>query len=626
MRVFIGNDAITLDKRTFKGAGGEGAVHKVRHGTEIKGVKVYENPTKERAEKLLAFMRHKHTFNNRIIAPQELVFNSAGSVVGFTMSFIDGNFAEITKLSNKNFRKNFRVTTKDVALTFLDGVPTMNGQIHLQGFVIGDNSDTNSIRINNQMIFWDVDAWQFGKYPCPVATRDFVDPMLYGVDFSLRPVFTPGNDWYSFAVLLFRSLLLVHPYGGTHNKVNDQLERAVRKITVFDPNVIYPAIGIHPDILTDDMYNTFNGYFAKGLRQPFPEKVLNDYIDSLRECTTCGTYFPAIRGTCPVCSAKMMVVIQKPSASTKDMDIYEVIRVNGDILASFVVGYEVRVLVNDKGMITYHSKDLRNKAIPGTTKPLFKHTAGSRFEMSSDHLYVNVPGSNEILVYTLADGRLLGKLETALFSQVRRAAFRASGEYLFRIEDGELKYGKLTAGSLEESKLRDVVEDQTWFWVDQNSDTPYVFGLFQVLKQQMFWLAKDGKHYDVAIPQLETGESILDLTVRFSSQGVYLLRKTQLNGINYIRREMLDSGGKVVFTDRIKESQHPDPKIHGLAYSTGQVLHATDLGIKHENIQTGATKIFAGTKGYVDGGDALLRFGSSVLAVKSDRIIMVTPK
>jgi hypothetical protein len=77
MQVFIGNDPITLDKRTFKGAGGEGSVHKVRRNGGMIGLKVYEKPTRERAEKLMAFVKHRHTFNDRVIAPQELVFNSA---------------------------------------------------------------------------------------------------------------------------------------------------------------------------------------------------------------------------------------------------------------------------------------------------------------------------------------------------------------------------------------------------------------------------------------------------------------------------------------------------------------------------------------------------------------------
>lgn len=637
MQVFIGNDPITLDKRTFKGAGGEGSVHKVRRNGSMIGLKVYEKPTRERAEKLLAFVKHRHVFNDRIIAPQELVFNSAGAAVGytydpshyavgFTMPFVDGDFAEIKKLSNKNYRKSYGITTKDVGLIFLDGLPTLDKVIHGQGFTVGDLSDLNEIAQNRKMIFWDVDAWQFDKFPCPVATMDFVDPNLYGIDLSIKPAFSAGNDWYSFAVLLFKSLLLVHPYGGTHKTENNILRRAVKKITVFDKSVTYPVIGIHPDILTDDMHSVFNEYFKKGGRAPFPEKVLHDYVDGLRECTTCGSYFPSSRGTCPVCSAKMMVVVQKPSSSAKDMDIIDFVRVNGDILFSVVVGNEVRLLVNEKGKIVYYAKNIVNASFPVTTKNVFAFVPGSKFEISQDNIYVNYPNKNEIMVYDIKTGKLIGKLPTAVFAQTRKAVFRASADYLFRIDGSALKYGKLTGNSLEEKTLRNVVEEETWFWVDPNASKPYVFGLFQVLKQQMFWLVKDEKFFDVSVAQLDTGESLVDIAVKFSSQGVYLLRKTQLKGVNYLRRDMIDSNGRVVFTNRIEESNHPDPEIHGLAYSTGVALHATDNGILNEKIESGATKYFDSTAGFVDGGDSLLRHESSVLAVKQDKVLLIQPK
>lgn len=637
MQVYIGNDAITLDKRTFKGAGGEGSVHKVRRNGSAVGLKVYEKPTRERAEKLLAFMRHAHTFNDRIIAPQELVFNSAGSVVGytydpnhlavgFTMPFVDGDFAEIKKLSNRNYRKSYGITSKDVGLIFLDGLPTLRDVIHGQGFVVGDLSDLNEIAQGRRMIFWDVDAWQFDRFPCPVATLDFVDPALYGVELSQRPVFSPNNDWYSFAVMLFKSLLLVHPYGGSHKSIDNLLNRAAKRITVFDRDVTYPVIGIHPDILTDDMHNVFNGYFAKGQRTPFPEKVLHDYVDSLRECTSCGTYFPGNRGSCPVCSAKMVVVVQRPTSSAKDMDIVELIKVDGDILFSEVVGDEIRLLSNYKGRIIYYAKDTRNPNSPVTRKDLFTFVPGSKFEVGNDNVFVNYPGTDEILVYSVATGKLIGKVGTAVFAPTRKAVFRASGEYFFRIDGTDLKYGKMNGRSLNEKTLRSVMEDQTWFWADPNADEPYVFGLFQVLKQQMFWLVKDGRYFDVVIPQLEAGESLTDIAVKFSSQGVYLLRKTQLKGANYLRQEMVDSSGKVIFTNRMEESRHPEPEIHGLAYSTGQALHATDKGVLHEKVQTGETRLFASTVGFVDGGDTLLRHGASILAVKQDKVLLITPK
>ena len=74
--------------------------------------------------------------------------------------------------------------------------------------------------------------------------------------------YTTLNDWYSFAVLLFKSILLAHPYGGTHKKIKSLTERAQKRITVFDKEVKYPKVAYSPDVLTDELAQVFHQYFA----------------------------------------------------------------------------------------------------------------------------------------------------------------------------------------------------------------------------------------------------------------------------------------------------------------------------------------------------------------------------
>lgn len=622
MQVLIDGIPVILDKRMVLGSGGEGTVYKAKVGGRTAALKVYEKPTENRAAKLLAFKSFSHKFNDRIIAPEFLAYNQSGLVVGFTMPVMTGVFTEMAKLSNKKYRTSYGITTRDVAVIFLDGIPTL-ANVHSQGFVIGDLNDLNVLTQAQKMLWWDVDSWQFGKFPCPVATETFIDPALYGIDLSLKPVFTSGNDWYSFAVMLFKSLLLVHPYGGTHKTLNGIAQRATRKMTVFDPSVTYPVIAISPDVLTDDMHNVFDAYFTKGLRKPFPENTLRDYLDCLRQCTACGTYFPINRGTCPVCSAKMMVLIQRPISSSKNIEVIELIRVNGQILYTRIVGDEVRVLANENGKIVLYTK---KPNLPVSRKEFFIDVPGAKFEMTDNNLFVNHPGSSDILVFDLTNAKLLGKLTTEVFAQNRKATFRASDEYLFRLDAGELKFGKFQNGSFEEQVLRRVMEDQTWFWVDHNSESPYVFGLFQVVRQQVYWIIKDGKFFDVAIPQLGTDEILLEISAKFSSQGVCLLRKTQASGKNYLRQEMVDASGRVIFTNKIEEASHPNPSVHGQAYATGLLLHPTDKGVMQEKVTSGETKVFPATDGYIDNGDTLFRFGGSIIAAKQDRVLQITLK
>lgn len=622
MQVLVDGTSVALDKRSVLGSGGEGTVYKAKVKNQTVALKVYEKPTRARANKLIAFDGTPHNFTDRIIAPDLLAYDASGLVVGFTMPLINGTFTEISNFSNKKFRSSYGVTSRDVARVFLDGIPTLSN-IHSHGFVVGDLNDLNVLSQATKMLWWDVDSWQFGKFACPVATETFLDPALYGIDLSLKPVFNIGNDWYSYAVMLFKSLLMVHPYGGIHKTFLGIPERATRHVTVLDRDVTYPVIGISPDILSDDMHNIFESYFKKGARTSFPEDKLREYTESLRQCTKCGSYFPSSRGTCPVCSAKMVILIQKPLLSNKDMEVFELLRVDGKILYLRVLGEEVRVMADIKGKTVLVTKKPK---LPAYNKELFTTIPGAKFEMDCNSLYVNKPGENSILVYQITSAKLLGKIDTEMFALTRKAVFRASNVHLFRIDGNNLKYGKMNGGSFEETVLRRIMEDQTWFWVDHSSTEPYVFGLFQVIRQQVYWMIKDGNYYDVSVPQLADSEILLEVSAKFSSQGIYLIRKTQLNGKNYLRQEMVDVNGKVVFSNNQVASTHPNPEVHGQVYASGVVLHPTDKGVMQEKIATGETKVFSVTKGHVDGSDTLYRLENSILSVGQDRVIQITLK
>lgn len=623
MQVDLAGEIVTPDKRSVLGSGGEGTVFKVLYRGRYGALKIYENPTRERSQKLQAYETLSPKFPDRVIAPEVMARSTRGMIIGFFMPILTGSFEELSSLSSRKYRTSFGITTRHVAQTFLDGIPTLNA-VHKQGFIVGDLNDRNELRgDSNKMLWIDVDSYQFGGYPCPVATETFLDPALYGIDLSLRPVFTEGNDWYSFAVMLFKSLLLVHPYGGTHKTVDGLMKRATKRITVFDPGVTYPVIGISPDLLSDDLHVVFEDYFRKGVRNPFPERSLRDYLDSLIECKSCGTNYPSTKGNCPVCSAKTLVVIQAPRVTTKGVEVIELLRVNGQILFTRVVGDEVRVIALEGKKVVYYSKR------PGLTqgrRELFDNIPGARFEMSQAELFVNLPGSLDILVINLADGRILGKIQTEEFVPMRRAIFRASDEYIYRLSGGRLMQGRLMTGRMEEKVIRQVMDDQTWFWVDTASEAQSIFGFFQVLRQQMFWMVRSGSHFDVEIPQLEPTENVIDISAKFSSRGVYLIRKTKDGGKVYIRRDLVDEEGKVIFTSRMEETGHPNPSAHGQAYGTGVVLHPTDGGVMQEEVVSGRTKIFDGTKGFVDSGDILFRLGQSLVVAKSDHVLQITMK
>lgn len=623
MDVLVDRKTIPLRQKDLLGMGAEGTVFKVKVGGKDVALKIYDQPTKERSDKLKAFMALSPNLGSQIIAPEALAYDANGAVaVGFTMPLFPPGAKEIAHLKNTKHRARFHLSTLDVCETFLDGILTQS-LIHQKGFVVGDESDLNVLRAKNKMLWIDVDSWQFGKYSCPTYTENFLDPNIYGTGYKNAQTFNSGSDWYAFTVMLFSSLLLVHPYGGTHKKYDRLPERAKRKITVFDPSVTYPKVALHPDVLSDDMADTFDRYFTKNFRGDFPKATLENYLSTLTKCRSCGDYFPANRRTCPICSAKTIVVVTRPKVSGKTFSITEVLRVNGEVIHALEVNETIYVLAEEKGKIVLYTK--KGKASP-TKVVLFDEIVGARYEMTEEHVFVNSPLSNDVLIYETKSAKLLGKIDTRAFTGNGKAVFKTTKNSLFRISKANnLVFGGFENGKYVETSLRSVSENQTWFWVDPNVSHPYVFGFFQVLRQQMFWLIIGDKFFDIDIAKLEHGEVVTDMSVKFSSKGIYLLRKTQTHGVEYLRQELVDTNGSVTFSNRQEATSHPYP-IHGQAYFSGFIFHPTDKGIVQEEITTGQTKILADTTNVVDGRDTLIRTENTVLIVKKDRVLEINKK
>ena len=619
MNVRIDGKTIALNKKNVLGMGGEGTVYKIDQ--ERLAVKVYTNPTKDREKKLKSFVSINPQFSDRVISPKSLVYDTNGMVIGFTMPVMKGGFQEIAYLSNKKFRTNFAVNTRDVCEIFLDGIPTLEN-IHNQGFVVGDLNDLNELFLERKMYWIDIDSIQFGDFPCLVATENYLDPLLYGVDLSKKPVFTPGNDWYSFAVLLFKSLLLVHPFGGTHKSLNRIATRTAKKITVFDPSVVYPKIAISPDILTDDLLDAFDKYFTGGYRSPFSSSVLADYKNLLRECKYCGTHFPGKKGSCPVCNKKAVIVVQKPANSTNNIEVTEVLRVSGQIILTKVFENSIKILTNEKGIVYLYEKI--GKLVP-SKKELFSFVPGAKIEMTNSHIFVSEDKKGEIYIFDLT-GNLLGKVSTDIFAGKRRAVFATTENYLYRIENSQLKYGQLINGQLEETALRKVMENQTWFWVSPDSKEPYVFGMFQVVRDQMFWMTLEGNFFDISLPKLENTEVLIDISVKFSSTGIFVQRKTQFQGENYLIRNIIDTNGKISFSEKTLLSNRPYPQIHGHIFTSNFAVLATDDGIVQESIKSGDLKVFKDTKKFVDSNNSLIRVAESIVCTRDDQVLQITTK
>jgi hypothetical protein len=135
------------------------------------------------------------------------------------------------------------------------------------------------------------------SFPCVVGHVRTVHPSLYGRDLAAGGCFTEETDHYALAVLLFESLLHVHPYGGTHPTYSTLPSRAAARVSVFSDDVRLPKIASRPRVLDDELYTFFEQTFAHGVVSPLPARLRVGR--SFRRCAGCGVEHA--RKACPTC-------------------------------------------------------------------------------------------------------------------------------------------------------------------------------------------------------------------------------------------------------------------------------------------------------------------------------------
>lgn len=602
------------------GSGGEGTVFRLPGSRGILA-KVYENPTVGHAQKLQSFLGHHWNFPATIAAPQGLVKNSNGRIIGFTMP----QFASVNPLkdfSNHKKRSALGITNAQVMDVMISASQSLD-QIHPQGLIVGDLNDLNLLYSNKTTYYIDVDSWQFGTYPCPVATENYLDPNLYGQNLLAKPCFTTDNDWYSFAVLLFRSLLLVHPYGGNHPSVKKFFERAQNKISVFDKAVTYPSIGLPKELLSDELLETFDQIFSKGQRGHFPRDILLSYRQSLVQCPSCQSWFPLSRRFCPLCHEKSLVVLP-PVVVSGRLSVSHLLTTSGTIISAKIIGnQEIYSLVKEADdLVLYKLSRIRpqKKIVVG------KYERGIRYEINEKYLTQSTPNSDTLSVSEIKDDKVQPLIDTStnLFGANQSPMFRLSGNFLYRIAGSTLTRTEFKGPYPLETPLRQIIPDQTWFTVSDPLPEPIVLGCFRVFRQQQFWLIANGRNRDLNLPPLELGEGLVDLSARFTTGSVLLLRHTLQSGVDYVRLDMVDLDGQLLYSEKVLLSDLPEEKIHGLIYAQRQIYTATDNGIVRFNPATKQTVEFSVTKGHVSALTSLIAFQQGILAINDNSIDFLT--
>lgn len=606
--VKISGKTVRLRNRDVIGVGGEATVFK--HGGQA--VKVYLQPDAARARKLQAMVPRARTLPPGVVAPQQLV-TDGGQIVGFTMPLLDATYTELRQLSVKKYRAKAGLTSRDIVRLFLNMWRTLDC-IHRAGMVVGDLNDLNVMFRGDEVAFIDADSFQFDNHPCRVGSEAYIDPALYGKDLTQAAFFQPEHDWYAFAVLLFKSLLLTHPYGGVHPSVKLMTHRAQQRISVFDSSVTYPRIAHAPDLLTDDLAHTFAEWFTDGRRGVFPENVLRDYTATVKNCPHCGATYPVNRAHCPMCAAAVPVTVPA------QVSVKTLLHTGGDIIAWRLAGDELRALSHEGGKVVLYTVDRYQQT---RRTELFNAMPDAQYRFLDDMLVVSPARDSDTLMIVDVSGDTPAPVQqttTAPFSGTQ-PVFDTSARHLYRLAGGYLMRGRVEYGQLVEQSVMAISEGQTWFTAALDDER--VFGYFRTFNEYQHWLLLDKAHVEADVSALEPGEFLTDIDVVFAKESVLVVRQTQLNGVERVRLDEIDTKGRQLHAEIIPRAADFGA-VRGHAYMGHTLLRATDAGIVQSRLDTGAEKTFAQTEPVVQRGDALMPYRKGLLAVLDRRAVYVT--
>jgi len=280
--------------------GGEGRLYSYQ-GTHM--IKIFKNGVnmKEKLTKLKILMTKNLPRN--VVKPLELVQDHNGTFIGYMMKKIKGE--EIRRLASRKFTRANGIT-KDHVSNMLVQVKNTLKKLHAQGVYVGDLNDMNILFDDTHKVhFIDIDSWSVSNdHRCTVANDAFKDPNL------VKNFFTTGTDAYSFAIIVYKLLTRLHPFGGVlkSNPNMDLVERMTKKISVIrNDDVTIPRMVDGNEFMSTKLLDDLLDIYERDKRALLGTS-LDNFNDNLMLCKSHDDYFYAKFNKCPVCEQDAMEI------------------------------------------------------------------------------------------------------------------------------------------------------------------------------------------------------------------------------------------------------------------------------------------------------------------------------
>jgi hypothetical protein len=313
--VWIDGARVALAPAALIGQGGEAEVYDLGDGRVLKWWKPPDHPDHDGLPDAQAAARAR--LDERpgklralpgglpaaVVAPcgVALAGRRSKDVVGYLMPRIAGE--PLHAYGEPRWRREHPVPGDDAVAALL-ALHDAIAALHAAGVVIGDCNDLNVLVEGRRVHLIDVDSYQLPGYPCAMYSERFLDPRL--CDGALAPArpHDEASDWYAFAAMVLRTLLGVGPWGGVHQPADPARRcppgaRALRRLSVFAPDVVYPRAARPLAILPDELADALRAIFERDQRGAFPRALLERL--HLRRCASCGDEHARVR--CPACQA-----------------------------------------------------------------------------------------------------------------------------------------------------------------------------------------------------------------------------------------------------------------------------------------------------------------------------------
>ena len=460
--VWVNGQKITPKAADLIQSGGEGMVFAWKPSHVIK---LYHAANSQHQAKLQAMIDRQisDSLPDHVFAPQQLVTDKNGAVVGFTMGRLPSGYQPFKRLSNPNYAKKQQLDLPQM-VAYLQTLQRTLSTLHQKGLVLGDLNDQNIFfdpKRPGEIAFIDVDSYQFDRFPCPVAMQPFLDPNLYTVpDFSLKPYFSPASDWYAFCVLMVRTLLFTHPYGGVHPIFKSLAQRAENRVSVFSTEVKYPPKARAHTALSPALQDFVGRVFEQGERPIVSPSLLENYLHYLQNRQTTHQALPTIQ---------RQTAAHAPTNQHKTL-----LQTTGDILAVWPQTYSGRyhALTYENGLF-----QLTYAGVGGVIyeRPLFNGTPDYRFGLFGQYLIINPPQRKQLLILDIeADPpQRIAMLESDIFRHgaEEAAVFATTPNYYYRLLNGYLMRGKITGGAAVDEISGTAYQHQTQLWGSTHNDT-----------------------------------------------------------------------------------------------------------------------------------------------------------